>query len=120
MLFNDELIKIKIKADELQKMNALDLFKSCIKSLGFDKKGVLVDNMMSHALYANTEEEHYQGPHTDYTYPAPKSRTVDISGYHLTWTTSVPTNIEGSFLNVWEKTGYPMNMCIKYGEIFFF
>ncbi len=57
MLFDGELIKIK--TDELQKKNALDLLKEYFKSLGFDKKGVLVGDLMSHALYTNTKEEHH-------------------------------------------------------------
>jgi hypothetical protein len=65
------------------------------------------------------KEEHHQHPHTDYAYPVPRKRTVNISGYHFAWAAIVPTNIEGTCLNVWEKAGYPKGMHIKYKEIFF-
>ncbi len=32
----------------------------------------------------------------------------------------VPTNRLGTCLNVWEKPGYPINIHIKFGEIFYF
>jgi hypothetical protein len=76
-LFNGKLIKIK--TDELQKKKALDLFKEYIKSLGFNKKDLLVNDMRLHALYNNTKEEHHQHPHTDNMYPAPRNRNVDIT-----------------------------------------
>lgn len=112
MLFNDELIEVFAN----EKKNALVLFQKCFKNLGFSKRYVLVDAIMSHALYTNTEEVHHQHPHTDYMYPALKNRTIGISGYHFTWTAIVPANIAETCLNIWEKAGYHMSIHIKFRE----
>jgi hypothetical protein len=83
--------------------------------------GVLFDDITSHALYTNTNEEHHQHHHTDYMYPIPRSKTsLDLTNYYFAWTAIVPTNILGTCLNVWEKPGYPINIHIKFGEIFYF
>jgi hypothetical protein len=121
LLFNDELIKIKVTT-ESGTHNALDAFKIYFNHLGFHNKGVVLDNIKSHALYTNTDEEHHQRPHTDYEYPrvkGKKGQNTDIP-YWFAWTAIMPTNGAGTCLNVWEKPGYPTNIHIKCREIFFF
>jgi hypothetical protein len=98
--------------------NALDAFKIYFKELGFHNKGVVLDNIKSHALYTNTDEEHHQRPHTDYVYPG--NTRLEHSQYWFAWTAIIPTNSAGTCLNVWEKPGYPTNIHIKCGESFFF
>jgi hypothetical protein len=68
LLFNDELVKIKVTT-ESRTHNALDAFKIYFNELGFHNKGVLLDDIKSQALYTNTGKEHHQHPHTDYEYP---------------------------------------------------
>jgi hypothetical protein len=117
LLFNDELMKINVTT-ESGTHNALHAFKIYFKKLGFDNKGVLLDDIKSHALYTNTDEEHHQRPHTDYVYPG--NTKLERSEYWFAWTAIIPTNSAGTCLNVWEKPGYPTNIHIKCGEIFFF
>jgi hypothetical protein len=120
MLFNDELIKIKV-GEIKEKKNALVLFKEYFATLSDKLLGVLFDDITSHALFTNTDEEHHQRPHTDYLYPFPRSKTsLDLTEYYFAWTAIVPTNSSGTCLNVWEKPGYPTNIHIKFGEIFYF
>jgi hypothetical protein len=114
MLFNDELIKI---VDDSKGKNALDIFKEFFEDLGFKKKGVLLDSMLSHAMYTNSDEEHHQRPHTDYTFP--KETAAKGKQYHA-WTAIVAMNPEGTCLNIWREPGYPTNIKISYGEVFFF
>jgi hypothetical protein len=83
--------------------------------------GVLFDDITSHALYTNTDEEYHQCPHTDYKYPIPRTTSLlELKKYYFAWTAIVPTNSLGTCLNVWEKPGYPTNIHIKLGEIFYF
>jgi hypothetical protein len=117
LLFNDELIKISVTT-VLGIHNALNAFKIYFKELSFHNKGVLLDDIKSHALYTNTGEEHHQRPHTDYEYPG--NTRLEQSQYWFAWTAIMPTNSAGTCLNVWEKPGYPTNIHIKCGEIFFF
>ena len=117
LMFNDELIKIKVTTESVTH-NALDAFKIYFKKLGFHNKGVVLDNIKSHALYTNTDEEHHQRPHTDYVYPG--NTRLEHSQYWFAWTAIIPTNSAGTCLNVWEKPGYPTNIHIKCGESFFF
>jgi hypothetical protein len=117
LLFNEELIKINVTT-ESRTHNALDAFKNYFNELGFHNKGVQLDDIKSHALYTNTNEEHHQRPHTDYLYPGDKR--VKHSQYWFAWMAIMPTNSAGTCLNVWEKPGYPTNIHIKCGEIFFF
>jgi len=120
MLFNDELIKIKV-GESKEKKNALVLFKEYFATLSDKLLGVLFDDVTSHALFTNTDEEHHQRPHTDYLYPFPRSKkSLDLEEYYFAWTAIVPTNSSGTCLNVWEKPGYPTNIHIKFGEIFYF
>jgi len=93
MLFNDELIKITVGETE-EKKNALVLFKEYFETLSDKLKDVLFNNLMSHALYTNTDEEHHQRPHTDYMYPIPRSKSsLDLTNYYFAWTAIVPTKI---------------------------
>jgi hypothetical protein len=117
LLFNDELVKIKVTT-ESRMHNALDAFKIYFKELGFHNKGVLLDDIKSHALYTNTGKEHHQRPHTDYEYPG--NSRLEHSQYWFAWTAIIPTNSAGTCLNVWEKPGYSMNIHVKCGEIFFY
>ena len=80
-----------------------------------------MDDIVSHALYTNTDEEHHQRPHTDYVFPGGKKQaTLKREEYFLAWTAIVPTNSFGTCLNVWKEYGYPINIHIKFGEIFSF
>ena len=120
MLFNDELIKIKV-GEIKEKKNALVLFKEYFATLSDKLLGVLFDDVTSHALFTNTDEEHHQRPHTDYLYPFPRSKkSLNLEEYYFAWTAIVPTNSSGTCLNIWEKPGYPTNIHIKFGEIFYF
>ena len=120
MLFNDELIKIKV-GETKEKKNALVLFKEYFATLSDKLLGVLFDDVTSHALFTNTDEEHHQRPHTDYLYPFPRSKkSLNLEEYYFAWTAIVPTSSSGTCLNVWEKPGYPTNIHIKFGEIFYF
>jgi len=102
MLFNDELIKITV-GETKEKKNALVLFKEYFETLSDKLKGVLFDNITSHALHTNTNEEHHQCPHTDYVYPIPRSKSsVELMNYYFAWTAIVPTNSLGTCLNIWE------------------
>jgi len=120
MLFNDELIKVKV-GETKEKKNALVLFKEYFETLSDKLKGVLFDDITSHALYTNTDEEHHQRPHMDNVYPIPRNTSLlDLTNYYFAWTAIVPTISLGTCLNVWEKPGYPTNIHIKFGEIFYF
>jgi hypothetical protein len=71
--------------------------------------GVLFDDITSHALFTNTNEEHHQKPHTYYLYPISRSKTsLDLTNYYFAWTAIVPTNILGTCLNVWESLDIPL------------
>jgi hypothetical protein len=117
LLFNEELIKINVTT-ESRTHNALDAFKIYFHELGFHNKGVQLDDIKSHALYTNTDKEHHQHPHTDYVYPGDEK--VKHSQYWFAWMAIMPTNSAGTSLNVWEKLGYPTNIHIKCGVMFFF
>jgi hypothetical protein len=95
-------------------------FKGYFNEMGFHKKGVLLESIMSHALYTNTDEDHHQHPHTGYMYPSSRDNRVREDQYLFSWTAIIPANSERTCLNEWEKPGYPMNIHIKCGEIFFF
>jgi hypothetical protein len=83
--------------------------------------GVLFDDITSHALYTNIDDKHHRHPHTDYKYPIPRNASLlDLKNYYFAWTEIVPTNSLGTCLNIWEKPGYPTNIHIKLGEIFYF
>jgi len=53
-------------------------------------------------------------------YPIPRSTSLELTNYYFAWTAIVPTNSLGTCLNIWEKPGYPTNIHIKFGEIFYF
>jgi hypothetical protein len=120
MLFNDELIKIKV-GETKEKKNALVLFKEYFATLSDKLLGVLFDDITSHALFTNTDDEHHQCPHTDYLYPFPRSKK--IIGFDRVLLCLDCNCSDEQFRNLFEhlgKPGYPTNIHIKFGEIFYF
>jgi len=47
-------------------------------------------------------------------------KSLDLTEYYFAWTAIVATSSSGTCLNIWEKPGYPTNIHIKFGEIFYF
>jgi hypothetical protein len=83
MLFNDELIKVKVGKTKERK-NALVLFKEYFATFSDKLMGVLFDDTTSHALFTNTDEEHHQKPHTDYLYPIPRTTSLqELKKYYF-------------------------------------
>ncbi len=76
----------KVRKNAQEKKNALVLFKEYFATLSDKLLGVLFDDIMSHALFTNTDEEHHQRPHTDYLYPFPRSKkSLNLEEYYFAW-----------------------------------
>lgn len=68
MLFRNEVIRIFFVT--MARMLWIYL-RIILKDLSFHKKGILLDDILSHAMFTDSDEEHHQRLHTDFTFPGP-------------------------------------------------
>jgi len=95
-------------------------FEHYLKSLGMEKKGVTLHNLICNVLKNTSDDFDFQEAHQDYF---PKVISIKVPNYiklHLAWSAIIPMTSDGSWITFWYSQDVHHTFQIKYGETLLF
>jgi len=91
-------------------------FEHYFKSLGMEKKGVTLHNLICNVLKNTSDDFDFQEAHQDCF---PKVISIKVPNYtklHLAWSAIIPMTSDGSWITIWYSQDVHRTFQIKYGQ----